>query len=95
VATPRTPRAVCTVNASSATILTLARVVAPVLPSGSIAAAAAAAQGLTLVHFQLNLIRLRHTIHPTHRLISASNLQTPPKQSLNATPIPQKALKLS
>ena len=52
-------------------------------------------QGLTLVHFSAQpepLLKQKHTLitphNPLHPLM-------PPKQSLNAPPIPHKALKLS
>jgi hypothetical protein len=49
-------------------------------------------QGLSLAHFSAQPEPSLTQIHPKHPLLSPNTSCTPPKQPLNAHPIPQKAL---
>jgi len=51
--------------------------------------------GLHSSSSQLNLSRFCHKIYPRHPLIHLDTPKTPPKQHINALPVPQKALYLS
>ena len=52
-------------------------------------------RGLHSSTFQLNLSRSSHKRHPEHPLLPPDASQTPPRQPLNAPPIPHKALTFS